>query len=142
VQEGEKVMSIWEDFFEADYKNIPYLIVNKNDYVSEQIEHFVGTKKQIEEEEARLIREVIRRNREYREAYHQQVNNLIDAWKHKLYHEYLGVGYPVELHNKLYAEADERGHSSGYSEIENYYIIMSDLFVEIYELGRKSMKEE
>lgn len=30
----------------------------------------------------------------------------------------------------------------GYSEVENYYIILSDVFVEVFNLGQESMRHD
>lgn len=135
-------MSLWTEKYEEKFKTIPYPNFIVRDHIDECIENFVGTKAQIAAEETRLKEQGRLILDTYRCRYNEQVNILLDNWNEDLYRDYLGSSYPRELHDIIYAEAYEDGHSSGYAEVENIYTHKVDSYVKVFELGRKSYRKE
>jgi hypothetical protein len=124
---------IWNDY-EIKVKAIPKEQFNSKEYVTERIGVFVGTQVQINVERARLVIEAKEKELDIRTRYYAQYNAIMAEYKTKLYGDY---NLSVEILDMAYAHAYERGHSSGYSEIEGiFYEVISD-YAKAYDLGLK-----
>lgn len=66
-----------------------------------------------------------------------QVPAVEKTFKEALAAEYLPAETPTEVADKVFALAWEHGHSSGYSEVESYYID----FAELVHVTVKSFKQ-
>lgn len=99
-------------------------------------EDFVGTKAEIDAREAELeanMRDLIRKA----EVEHRkQANAIKDEFKAALSREY---GTEIqEIDDRIYGHAWDEGHSSGLSDVENYYEDYAELASFAYEKGLAS----
>lgn len=103
----------------------PRLSEIKKEYKQKVEETFVGTKKQIDValEDAALQAEADFKVQ--REKYYKEQNALQEKFVQDLFEEF-GVKDSKKA-RKAYAIAYEHGHSSGYSEIYNYFIDLAEL---------------
>lgn len=92
---------------------------------------FVGTKAQIDARENELHERAYKLEKEARKAFENAYDEVVSEFAEALHKEY-GTGVKV-LDDAVYGEADRRGHSGGFSDIESVYI---DL-IEIAKIGLK-----
>ncbi len=67
-------------------------------------------------------------------AYNDECSRLDELFRAKLRSDYCN-GVPVEVFNKAFSLAWERGHSSGYGEVANCFDDIVDSLKEVYWLG-------
>jgi len=68
------------------------------------------------------------------DVYNTKQSMLFGVWQTKLKNEY-APGYTDELFNKVYSKAYEDGHSSGYGEVRNYFLDLTDFVDDIIRLS-------
>jgi len=61
-----------------------------------------------------------------REAYRAETKRLEREWQAWLADEYAPSGLTEDQAKKIFEKAWEDGHAHGYSEVENYYISLTD----------------
>lgn len=129
-------MNCWKQV-EEEYESLVYPYESDiKKQIEETMESYVGTKKQIEAEEERLKKELKEVVKVKRQQYYETQSLLVEKWKQLCYEEYFH-GYPKELFDLCYSPAYERGHSSGYNEVEILICDMSDSYIAAFNLGRK-----
>lgn len=108
----------------SNTKNLEILALKKNN--KQQIENFVGTKKQIEEEEERLKKLSLLEINGIKDFYNEKKRDLNDKFK-KYLEEREGIQNKSEqLKHKLFNLAWEYGNKDYYA-VEAYYFEMSEL---------------
>lgn len=120
---AERIAAIHKDTFNAKV------------FVEAQIKDFVGTQDQINEEKTRLVAEANGKESAIRTAYYTEYNAIVAEYANELFSAY---SVPKEVLGKAYSIAYDRGHSSGYYEVEGLFYEMADVFIEIYNLGLKN----
>lgn len=103
----------------------PSLSKIKKEYKHYVEENFVGTKKQID---AALLEAEVRAEADYKEQrnkYYQEQRELEEMFIKDLFEEF-GLK-DSKKSRKAYEIAYAHGHSSGYSEIYNYFVDLAEL---------------
>lgn len=130
-------MSIWDEKYNTikkDIENTYYPKENKSSYVNSRLEVYVGTIKDIEIEKERLMAEFKDIEKKERAVYYEKINALIQEYTDELFAEYPCV--PTELCAIAYSMAYDRGHSCGYSEVENYFDGYMEHLIKAYNMGK------
>lgn len=124
---------IWDKYRE-EIDAIPKNHFNAKTYVTERLDKFVGTQNQINDERARLVIEAKEIELANRTRYYEQYNAIVENYRTELYSDY---NTPEKVLDLAYAIAYDRGHSSGYSEVECIFEDVVASFIEVYNLGLK-----
>jgi len=127
---------IWNKY-DKEVRSIPKEGFNSREFVESRIRDFVGTQDQIDAERNRLILEAKVKESEIRAAYYAEYNTIVEGYVGELFS---GYSVPKEVLDKAYSIAYERGHSSGYAEVECIFNDVVDDFIEVYNLGLKHSK--
>jgi hypothetical protein len=127
---------IYQDY-EARMRAVPY--PNRDEIkkaVMVGMDEFVGTRAQIEAEEARRQEEIEDLYRRGRSEHATQQNEILKTFAEGLAKEY-GMGHEA-VDAKVYSMAWEAGHSGGLSEVENHYMDYADLAEFAFAAGQRA----
>jgi len=119
-------MDIQQNIREGKYENkLPYPSKPTQKDIEEAMVNFTGNLQQLKTEKE--VTE-IRLMAEYRQAqnnYHLETHRLNKLFQSDLAEDFGVTGHPKE--QKLFELAWEHGHSSGYSDVYNYYVDFVEL---------------
>lgn len=131
-------MSIWNDNYEARYKelNIPSITILERD-ITREMEEFVGTRKQYEDEKKLRFETAKQKKAETDRMRRVKMSLLFIEWKEELR---LSYGMSKDLFDIIFEVADERT-CSGHDEVEGYFDSYTEDFLKVYMMGRTDGRE-
>ena len=100
--------------------------------VEKEMENFVGTRKQYQDEVDIRVLEAIEWYRTQDQISQSAIKNVIDEYKGDLRVE---SGLSEVLFNIVYQVAWDDSHSSGYESVEDRFFELADYFLKAYQLG-------